>query len=295
MENLSPLQIKTVFLLENLKPERLTRVVDVGANPLEEPAYMELFKLGGCEIWGFEPQPEAFKQLQENPAPRAHYLPYAIGDGSKTKLNIYASSGFTSTLSINPLLYEGLGLFPAVRTPIEQIDLETKRLDDMEDLPEFDLLKIDIQGGETKVFDNASRHLSKAVAVITEVAAIPLYTDQPLLDAQMRSLRQYGYDLHKFLFFKQITRKTRATKSLHRRRSRNQLLDGDAVFLRGLLDFRQLNSQELRHQLLLADSVYESYDLALHLLQELIGRREVPKNLLTDYLNLLRPLGILNE
>ena len=85
---------------------------------------------------------------------------------------------------------------------VERVSLPTKRLDDIEDLPQFDLLKIDVQGGECLVFRNGPEKLSRALAVITEVAALPIYRDQPLLHDQLAALAVHGFHLHKFLFFK---------------------------------------------------------------------------------------------
>lgn len=45
---------RAAYLAEALAPERLTRVVDIGANPLSEPPYAPLLRVGLCEVWGFE-------------------------------------------------------------------------------------------------------------------------------------------------------------------------------------------------------------------------------------------------
>ena len=68
-------------LVKILAPQRLTRVVDVGANPLSPPPYAPLLAAELCEVWGFEPQPEAFAQLVAEAGPHEHYLPHAVGSG----------------------------------------------------------------------------------------------------------------------------------------------------------------------------------------------------------------------
>ncbi len=46
------------LLAELIKPERLTAVVDVGANPIDGvPPYRPLLAKGLCTVVGFEPQP----------------------------------------------------------------------------------------------------------------------------------------------------------------------------------------------------------------------------------------------
>jgi len=278
---------RTGFLLETLKPDRLTRVVDIGANPLDTPPYRALFDFGGCEIWGFEPQAAAFDTLYAAAGPNEHYLNAAVGTGEVSTLHICKDSGFTSLLEPNVATFAAIGHFLRGVSVIERVEIETKRLDDLDDLPEFDLLKIDIQGGETAVFAHGAQKLSRAVAVITEVAAVSLYVDQPLLDGQMQALRGHGFDLHKFLFFKSLRRKSPATARLPRRHFHSQLIDGDAVFLRGLLDLARLDDQQLRHQAILADAVYGSHDLTAHLLHHLAAKGQIAASATDAYLDLL--------
>ena len=51
------------YLNTVLGVERSLRIADVGANPVNVPDYMELLSIGGCEVWGFEPEPEAFAEI----------------------------------------------------------------------------------------------------------------------------------------------------------------------------------------------------------------------------------------
>jgi len=65
-----------------------------------------------------------------------------------------------------------LGLFPTLQplgVVIERVPLETRRLDDVDEIAHLDLLKIDIQGGEVAVFRNGHKKLAEAVAIQTEV------------------------------------------------------------------------------------------------------------------------------
>ena len=279
------------FLCEALRPERITRIVDIGANPLGEHIYQRFFNSGFCEIWGFEPQQSAYDNLIHSARANQHYLPYAIGSGEMATLKICAGSGFTSLLEPNVATFEAIKLFRRNSTVIERLPIMTHRLDDIVDLPEFDMLKIDIQGGETTVFQNGNRKLSTAVAVITEVAAIPLYVNQPLLDDQMRALRALGFDLHKFIFMKSIMLRSKSSEKLVGQLSRSQLIDGDAVFLRGLLDFPALNPQQLRHQAILADAVYGSYDLVVQILDYLVSINSIPNSVPMRYLEMLTKEG----
>ncbi len=44
-------------LLDLLKPQRITEIVDIGANPIDgDPPYKRLLEYRLCRVTGFEPQ-----------------------------------------------------------------------------------------------------------------------------------------------------------------------------------------------------------------------------------------------
>ena len=278
---------RTQFLIDALNPARRTRVVDFGANPISDCPYKRLLDMGGCEVFGFEPQPEAFAAVQAKAGPHETYLPYAIGDGQTHTLYMTQNSGFASLLEPDPKANAFLGKFWRGVKVMEKVEVETKRIDDIAELPEFDLLKIDIQGGEQMVFDNARTKLAGAVCVISEVAAVPLYKDQPLLDAQMATLRAQGFHLHRFMFFKQVRLNNRLSTRTETRGNRSQLLDGDAVFVRGMMAFDQMPDEQLKHLIILADAVFGSHDLAMEALVHLIDRGVVDETVGDTYVGFI--------
>ncbi|RBW55938.1 FkbM family methyltransferase [Ruegeria sp. A3M17] len=279
---------RTKHLIDLLSPSRLTRVVDIGANPLDESPYYKLRDAGLCEVWGFEPQPDAYARLVETAGPREHYLPYAVGQGGEQTLNVYRSSGFTSFYSPNQDWLATIGSWHRKLRLVERLDLVSHRLDDIDDLPEFDLLKIDVQGAETQIFEEGGEHLRKACAIITEVAAIPIYEHQPLLSAQMDVLGGYGYSLHKFLTFTpRPLRGCELSKRLRPRFHANQLTDGDAVFIRKLMKLEELDSEKVKHLAILADSVFESFDITTLSLSVLVDRREITMQAANGYVDRL--------
>jgi hypothetical protein len=64
-------------LLDLLKPQRITEIVDIGANPIDgEPPYLPMLKAGRiCRVTGFEPQETAFKKLIDEKSSFERYLP----------------------------------------------------------------------------------------------------------------------------------------------------------------------------------------------------------------------------
>ncbi len=280
-------QRRVAALIDLLQPDRLTRIVDIGANPINESPYDGLLALGGCEVVGFEPQEDALQELQQSKGPNETYLPYAVGSGEVGRLNITKQSGFTSLLVPNLEAISFLGRFGHGMKVIEQVDIPTKRLDDIEELPDFDLLKIDIQGGEQDVFRCGVNKIGGALAVITEIAAIPLYKDQPLIDSQMASLGSLGYHLHKFMFFEQVRINTPVASALPSRRFKSQLVDGDAIFVRNLLAMNDMEDEQLKHLAILSDAVFASFDLASACLSILLDRDVVKKANVDAYINLI--------
>lgn len=274
-------------LIGLLAPARATRVVDVGANPLDVPPYAGLLKMGGCEVWGFEPQEEALSRLRRDAGAGEHYLPHVVGDGARGILRICADSGFTSLLEPSRTTMEALGQFKDRAKVVDRIEVETVRLDDIADLPEFDLLKIDVQGAECVVFENGARHLSASVAVISEVSALPIYEGQPLLADQAAMLGRAGYGLHKFLFLKSFGFRAGYCGRLRRKHYRSQLGDGDAVFVRHLFALERLEDEALKHLAILADAVFLSQDLAVAALGMLADRGCIGAQSVHDYIDLL--------
>lgn len=260
------------FLIDLLAPARLTRVVDIGANPLDETPYAGLLSIGGCEVWGFEPQAEAYAALMRDKGPFEHYVNGAVGAGGTAELRVCRDTGFTSLLEPNRALAQAMGQFGNRTDVIARLEVETEALDQIDAVPDFDLLKIDVQGGELAVFQGGAGKIGRALVVITEVAAIPIYEDQPLMHHQMAALADLGFYLHKFLFLKPIGWRNSLTQRMRRRVYRSQLSDGDAVLVRGLTDLGALTNEELKHLAILADAVTLTQDLCVTAMAELARR-----------------------
>ncbi len=259
-------------LVALLKPERRTRILDIGANPINDCPYDALLRSGHGEVWGFEPQQDAFEQLQARKAESENYLPYAIGDGTPAELHICKSSGFTSLLAPNPATLAYLGRWHKAMAVDRTVPLTTRRLDDLGDLPRPDLVKIDVQGAEKMIFENGRETLSSAVAIITEMAFVPLYQGQPLFHQQAALLESYGFLLHKFMFLKAKAVNSALMSGVNWRRYQSQVIDGDAVLIRSLLDSDLHTDEQLKHLAICADSVFGSEDLTLKCLSILWQR-----------------------
>lgn len=278
-----PLQV----LLRGLPLERRTRVVDVGANPnVADAPYLDLLKQGLCDVLGFEPHPGAFADLQKIKGPRETYLPFAVGDGSAKELKVYRSHGFTSVFE--PAEAAKALLYLKRWYDIDQrIGFDTVRLDASDEVTRFDLLKIDIQGGEADVFTGAVEKLQTACAVIVELRYFRLYQGEPMLSGIDTQLRGLGFQLHKFLPASAFPLVNSQMDRLNRKRFPDQVVDGDAVYIRDLSGIKAFDDAQVIHMALLAATVIASHSLVLFCLDELVARGLVAAGLPRAYADAL--------
>lgn len=262
-------------LVDILQPDRKTRILDVGAKPLHGCPYWNLLASGHAEVWGFEPQPSGFEQLKDRISENEHYFPYAVGDGQPATLNVYQTHGFTSLLEPNQDTLKFLNRFQKSMTLEQQIELTTKRLDDIDDLPKPDFVKIDVQGSEKTIFENGPNKMSDCCAVMTEACFIPIYKNQPLFHEQAAVLHDYGMLFAKFTFLKYFAHSSRFMDEVDWQRAKSQPLDGDAIFYRDLTQPDTITDDQLKHMAILSDSVLETFDLGLKCLDMLIERGAV--------------------
>lgn len=126
-------------LVDLLRPERLTGIVDIGANPIDgEPPYMPMLSLGICAVTGFEPHPEALAHLNARKSVLETYLPYAIGHGGKAKLHICHASGMSSLLEPDPHALSHFPNFAEWGRVVREIEVTTRRLDDVTEIDALD-------------------------------------------------------------------------------------------------------------------------------------------------------------
>ena len=272
------------LLLERLPFPRKTAIVDVGANPINPAPYTPLLRAGGCTVTGFEPQADAFAALEGMKGPDETYFPFAVGDGGRHDLHIYKLGGFTSLF---PPYLPTHGCISRPRwSQLRHVEpIDTVALDAIPDLGPCDLLKIDIQGGEQMVFDHATRSMAQTMAVIVEVRYLQLYAGEPMLGGVDVSLRRQGFTLHKILFNKALSFPHSQAARLNRRRVMDQLLDGDAVYIRDPGMIAEWTDGQVMHLALLAATVFESHSLVLWALDEAVRRDCCPADLPAAYVD----------
>ncbi|WKD27737.1 FkbM family methyltransferase [Halomonas sp. KG2] len=249
-------------------------VVDVGANPIDgTPPYAEMLKQGLVTLVGFEPQKEALQKLQTMKGANETYLPHAVGTGEHAKLYICQASGMTSTLKPNTLVlnhFQGYPIWGKVKS-IEEI--ETVRLDDIDQIEKIDWLKIDIQGGELNVFRNGEKKLKDTLVIQTEVNFIQLYENQPLFAEIDQWMRAHGFMLHTLLEQrKRIYAPMKINGGIHQ--GINQLTTADAVYVRDINALQETSVEQRKKLAIILSKAYGSFDLAYRLLMNEEGCSE---------------------
>ena len=259
-------------------------IVDVGANPLGKPVYKPLMTAGLAHVWGFEPNAEAFAKLEGTG--QATYLPVAVGRGGAATFHAYPASEMSSLYPLSAASIGYLGHFRRHLGQETQSRIETRALDDIDQIERLDLLKIDAQGAECDVIAGAQGKLGSAVMVIAEMRFYRLYDGEPMLHEMDRMLREQGFVLHRFLHQKARMLNHSQKARVNARAMSTQLIDGDAVYIRSLEDRGAWTDAQLRALTLLAATI-GSHDLALLALDTLVARGLARKSLPGAYVDLL--------
>jgi FkbM family methyltransferase len=274
------------LLLSEIRPSRLTTIVDVGANPVHEPPYHLLRDVGACHVIGFEPEAEAFARLETARRPNETNFNLTVGDGKPHRLHLYRQQSMTSIFPPYKAGLRALG-WDSIGKVRDSVETPTVALDRLAGMPPFDLMKIDIQGGETLAFRGARKLLMSAVAVIVELRYHRLYEDEPMLSGVDTELEQLGFGLHKFLFNKSRMFRHSQVDRVRRRAMSDQLVDGDAVYLRSVSEPETLSDDQLKHLAILGNSVFQSHSLVLYCLDMLVTRGCAPADLPARYVDAL--------
>lgn len=270
--------------------ERLTAVVDIGANPLDSdgmPPYKPMLDRRLCTLVGFEPQGDALAQLNSKKSDLETYLPYAVGSGAPGTLKVCAARGMTSLLDPDPAM---LAIFPGFvdyGRVIGTFPVETRTLDSIAEISALDFLKIDVQGEELTVFQHGAAKLAQAVAIQAEVSFMPLYKDQPVYGDIDLALRGMGFIPHMFVHINK-----RMILPLHDPNqpylALNQLLEADVVYVRDFTRMDDIGTEQLKHLAMVAHHCYASYDLVVRCLHAIVARGAAPTDAVTQYMASLR-------
>ncbi len=237
-------------------------IADIGASPIEgQPVYKNMLQQGGCRLTCFEPSPEMFVELVKQPQPNMTCLPYAIGDGQEATLNICAAPGMTSLLEPDLDLLGHFHGFAEWGQVVRRLPMRTHRLDDLQEVPQIDFIKLDVQGSELAILENGPEQLKRVLVVHVETLFVPFYKNQPLFGEIDTALRRAGFLFHKFgdlvsRVFQPLVLNNDPYAGL------SQVLWSDSVYVRAFPTFQSLPPADLLKLARLMHDIYASVDMA---------------------------------
>ncbi len=246
------------------------RIMDIGAMEEGRDRYAPLVANGLADVVGFEPRREEFERLSLRSGPYT-YLNVALGDGARATLHVTRAPSASSLRRPDSKYIDafsdmstkqGAGGFSVE----EEIEVDTIRLDDLENVEQPDLIKIDVQGTELDVLLNGPRTVANSVIIECEVEFVPLYEGQPLFGDVQVYLRSKGFVLHKLIDL--AGRALRPVRVRPASAPFSQVLWADAVFVRDFSDLMALDDAQLLRAATILHDVYRSYDLARYFLDE---------------------------
>lgn len=247
-------------------------VLDVGAALGEAPLYDPLIRAGKARLFGFEPDREACNALNARYGAPHRFFPYFVGNGHVQTFH-ETNWGLTGSLfEPNTALLSHFQNLAEVTTPVAQHAVETVRLDDVSEVREVDFFKIDVQGAELMIFQNALRVLASTLVVQVEVEFVELYKKQPLFADVDAFMRANGFKFHTFLGFGSRTFKPLVCNN-NPNLGLNQRLWSDAIYVRDWQALGQFSDVQLMKMALILNDFYRSYDLSYLLLSELDRRK----------------------
>jgi FkbM family methyltransferase len=230
--------------------------------------------MGCAEVLGFEPLKEQCATLNQRAQRNGiamKYLPWALGDGNEHTLHI---TNAPMTSSLLPPDRSTVDLFSGLGDMMQVVDserLQTHRLDDIHEARYTDFLKLDVQGAELMILENAKETLRHASVIQCEVEFVELYTGQPLMADIDSFLRSQGFSFLRFAYtagrpFRPLQIVGAPYQPI------SQLLWADAVYVRNYRRLETWSNHQLKATSFLMHQLYEAFDLTTLLLAELDRR-----------------------
>lgn len=185
--------------ISNIIPrESPITIIDIGAALIDDeaPRYQALIESGCANLIAFEPDETALKALREKYPPPHLCLPLFVGNGQAATYFETTWGPTGSLFEPNMALLEKFNNLADITKVVITHPIKTVRLDDIAEIGDVDLIKIDAQGSEQMIFENAERILRQVTLIHTEVSWVEIYKGMPLFADIDRVLRSIGFQWH---------------------------------------------------------------------------------------------------
>jgi FkbM family methyltransferase len=263
-------------------------VCDIGASPCDATPFIDdLINNTNSILYGFEPNEDEFKKL--NQTERKKYFNIAIGNGKTETLNICAAPGMSSVLEPDLQYLDLFHGFAEWAKIIKSIDIQTKKLDEINFEKKINFFKIDVQGYEYEIINHGQQKIKDSLIVQIETSPIPLYKNEKSFSYISSKLEDLGFNLH---MFNKIN--TRCFKPMNLQNNIycgiNHLFQLDCVFIKNLNLIDNLSVEELKKMSLILFYSFKSYDLVDVLIQRISEIESV--NYIVQYRELMKTIKI---
>ena len=199
-------------------------------------------------------------------------LDYFLFDGGKHDVYLCApASGMTSLFKPKVEALSFFNGFSKIGEVSSIENIQTTRLDDIQNIKSPDFLKMDVQGAELEILKNGTNKLKDCLAMQLEVAYFNLYENQPSFGEVDVYLRELGFVPHRFLEVKRWS----ITPTIFNNNFRvpgNQLLESDVIYVKDPLNLAALSDVQLKKLAMLAHYSFKSFDFCVWLILEMERR-----------------------
>jgi len=183
------------IVIKNIVKKENPICFDVGAHIGESVLYFnKLFN--NPLIYSFEPSPKSFKILKNNNYKNNICFNYAISNITGNTVFYENQISHTNSLvKINSLSVDSIKKQKTINT---KINIKAKKLDDFcseEKINKIDLLKVDVQGAETLVFEGSQNILINTRVVIVEICFFDYYENKGGFFDIEKFLKPKGFSL----------------------------------------------------------------------------------------------------
>lgn len=260
--------------------------MDIGAAAIAEtPIYRRPMELSLGHLNAFDGDERQIEKLKDTYGPNVSIFNDFLFDGKPQSVYLCApESGMTSLLKPKESALRFFNGFEHIGS-VQSIErVETKRLDDIDGLPDIDFLKMDTQGAELTILHHGTRKLRSCISMQVEVAYLCLYENQPTFGDIDLWMRETGLVPHCFLDVKRWSI-TPTIFDNNFRTPGNQLLESDIVYIKDPLKINEWTDLEIKKMSVLAHYCFKSFDLCAFCLIELERRQLLPEESFKKYLS----------
>ena len=281
-------------LISLLEINHRINISDIGAAWIDEtPVYNNLiWESDLTKLFLFDGDERQISTLKKHYGKKAMIFECFLGDGQEHTLYLcHPKSGMTSLLKPNKEVLSFFNSLSKLGQVLRTKQIQTKKLDDIDDIDNLHFVKMDVQGSERIVLENGLSKLTQCVAAQLEVSFVPLYEGQTTFGEIDIFMRQLGFIPHSFVNIKRWSIRP-TIRDGNFRKPFNQLMEADIIYIRDPFILSKIRPEEIKSLALFSHLFFNSPDLFIYCVERLIAMNLITKGAKEKYIALLqKPLN----